>query len=61
MLFRNQVEDAGAGQVAIESGVEDCFQGRGLGIGAHGLEVGGSDADAVVAEIGAGVDPILGG
>jgi hypothetical protein len=56
----DQVEDAGAGQVAIQCGVEGGLQYRGLGIKADGLEVGGSDADAVVAEVSAGVDPVLG-
>ncbi len=57
----DQVEDAGTAQVAIEGGVEDGLQGRGLGIVAGGIEVRGGEADAFGAEIAAGVDPVLGG
>ena len=57
----DQVEDSRAGQVAIQGGVEGCLQTRALGIDAHWFEVGGGDADAVVAQVCASVNPVLGG
>jgi len=57
--FGNEIEDAGIAQVAVERGVEGGFEGGGLWINATGLEVGGGDADSVISEIGAGVDPVL--
>ena len=57
--LRDQVEDAGVGQIAVERGVEGRLQRRGLGIVAHRLEVRRGDANALVAQIGAGVDPVL--
>jgi len=56
----NQVEDAGVGQVAIEGGVKGGLQNRSLGIVTDRLQVCGGDADAVGAQVGAGVDPVLG-
>ena len=58
--LRDQIEDAGIGQVVIERGVEGGLEGRSLRICADQFEICRSDADAVVAKVGAGVDPVLG-
>ena len=57
--LRNHVEDAGVLQVVEERRVESGLQRGCLRIGADLLEVGGGKANARVAEIRAGVDPVL--
>ena len=54
--LRDEVEDAGVGQVVVKDGVEGMLEGAVLGIGGAGLEVGYGDAGAVggfAAELGA--------
>jgi hypothetical protein len=55
----HQVEDAGVGQVALERSVEGGLQGRGVRIGGRRFEIGRGQANALVAEVGARVDPVL--
>ena len=56
----DDVEDAGAGEVGVEGGVEGLLEGGGLGVGGQRLEVGDGDADGGDACAGPGEDVVLG-
>ncbi len=57
--LRDHVEDAGIRKVVEEGGVEGGLEAGCLRVGGVGLEVRGSEADLLDAEVGAGADPIL--
>ena len=57
--LRNQIEDARIGQIVEERRVKDRLQRRRLRIVAHRLEIRRGNANAVVAQVGSGADPIL--
>ena len=57
--FRDEIEDAGGGEVAVEGGVEELLERGDGGVGRGGLEVGDGEADAFGAGRGLGLEGVL--
>ena len=57
--LRHQVEDAGVAQIIVKRGVKSRLQCRRLRIGPDRLEISRGNPDALVAQVRAGMNPVL--